>query len=688
MWEVARAGDLRDRRVPGRGPSPPQCPPCLPGGGRLIAATAGLSALLLSAAFLRCHAGTPTPASPDLASVTGSLICAPSSRLSHDSWGIVQGHFSDRDGWLEAAPETDAEACVLQLRSPPVAGFVVLLRCRFPGRGTTGLSYRRKADGGFWPDAYYLHSLRPGHLRAVKKVNHQYTDLWALPGNDPRIRPDNEVELAVVVSGDRHFVFIGQKCVGSFEDGDLKQGAVAFTFAHGPATPQAAFRAVRLHDVNVEHIPRSVRFEQRVSQAIEASERVLAAEIAEAERRIAAAIEPGTALSDRELGHRVAQAHAMLWRYFLDPQSDMVYTIIEPHTGSVILPTPDDVASDIPNANGWSTPIEDCAGYGNGKHLAWLCARYDVTHDRRHAEQARRVFHGAETCGTVRPPEESGFAEIVRGVLPDGRTFYRGKHPGSSGDNYNGYAFGMWAYHRSAVATAEERARIRAITERSCCRSGSGAFHAMAWSTTGSDRWADAYRKRRPKLVGSAAELTSTRDEPSWTAVQRQLHWRALADIEKTPLARRAFVHALRVNAWGRVGDLLAGLAFEETDDTYWHRVKHVRNPMDGMLTVMLSDDAEAIEATLPLFRQIAARIDPTGLWDQRQLTPFVGAFWLGVKQGHITAGACPGDLNPDEVALQRLDPGRHPVVTYFQKANPRPPSPDGTPFRYPRADD
>jgi hypothetical protein len=420
----------------------------------------------------------------------------------------------------------------------------------------------------------------------------------------------------------------------------------------------------------------------------------MAREVEDVKARLAEAGGEGGNLDDAAMQKQVALVHALLWRYYFDPRTNMVYTILEPHTGQVVLPSREEVLKDIPNANGWSTPIEDCAGYGNGRHVAWLVERYEATRSPAHAAEARRLLAGLLLLGNVRPADKDGFAEVVRGVLPDGLTYYRGKGRGSSGDNYNGYSYGLWRYARSSAATPEERERIAAVLDRTCYRTASfAAFAAIASDVTKKNTWLSMYEKQRKAAArGFAAWTVGSRvDAASWTAVQLQLQLTALRKIEGDPSTMlrvapsvsrgdprclRAYDHARRANAWSRWKDVLEGLRYDEQVDEYMHRVKTVRNPLDGMLTVMLSGDHEIIGAFLPAFRRVVARYDFTAFRDQRQLTPFLGVYWLGVRHGVFRYDPALAPIAPEAVRLKALDPNRNLIITYFPECNPKRPEP------------
>ncbi len=63
--------------------------------------------------------------------------------------------------------------------------------------------------------------------------------------------------------------------------------------------------------------------------------------------------------TDARFWDKTAEAHGVLWREYIDPQTFQVYTYLDPKTRRPLLPTYDDVAANRPGA--WGTAIENCA---------------------------------------------------------------------------------------------------------------------------------------------------------------------------------------------------------------------------------------------------------------------------------------------------------------------------------------
>ncbi|MFB6219344.1 MAG: hypothetical protein ABEH77_09280, partial [Halobacteriaceae archaeon] len=107
---------------------------------------------------------------------------------------------------------------------------------------------------------------------------------------------------------------------------------------------------------------------------------------------------------------------AVLRAQFRQPGTGLLYTYIDPYeAGRVNLPTPAQVAADVPNANGWTTPIEDSA-LATARYLDTLLAQYAVTREPAVADRARRAAEGL--LGLWERSDRGSF--VPRGVLPDG----------------------------------------------------------------------------------------------------------------------------------------------------------------------------------------------------------------------------------------------------------------------------
>lgn len=145
--------------------------------------------------------------------------------------------------------------------------------------------------------------------------------------------------------------------------------------------------------------------------------------------------------------------HAILWTHFRQPETGLLYTFIDPYeVGRINLPAPDEIDRDIPNSNGWTTPIEDCNLVASALLPAML-QRYEVTRAPEHAQQARQLYAGLMHLWRI--SASPGF--VPRGVLPDGTTHYRDV----SVDHMSFWIMTVWHYYRSPLASPRERAEMR-----------------------------------------------------------------------------------------------------------------------------------------------------------------------------------------------------------------------------------
>jgi len=146
------------------------------------------------------------------------------------------------------------------------------------------------------------------------------------------------------------------------------------------------------------------------------------------------------------LARAIEQAHAELWRRFVDPHG-----VIRDYVGE--LPTPEDCALGKPNAIGWWSPIENGPMF-TGLYLPAACERARRSGDAADQEQARRLAQGLLKCASV--SDVPGF--IARGIGTDGVCHY----PLSSDDQAHPWFLGLHAYFQSDLPTAEERQKIAA----------------------------------------------------------------------------------------------------------------------------------------------------------------------------------------------------------------------------------
>jgi hypothetical protein len=146
----------------------------------------------------------------------------------------------------------------------------------------------------------------------------------------------------------------------------------------------------------------------------------------------------------------IAQAHAELWRRFVDEYGILVdFCDLE---GKVNLPTPEECRAGKPNALGWFQPIENGAMF-NGLYLDAVVNRWRSTKSEEDATKSRRLMEGLLLLNSI--SEVKGF--VGRGVSSDGRSHF----PMGSDDQTGPWYAGLWRFYDSGLATDEEKDRIR-----------------------------------------------------------------------------------------------------------------------------------------------------------------------------------------------------------------------------------
>ncbi len=146
----------------------------------------------------------------------------------------------------------------------------------------------------------------------------------------------------------------------------------------------------------------------------------------------------------------VEQAHAELWRRFIDQYGIMIdFADLD---GSVSLPTPEECRAGKPNALGWWSPIENGAMF-NGLYMDAAVNRWRHTKSEADAAKARRLMEGLLYLNSI--SDVKGF--VGRGVSTDGKSHY----PMGSNDQTFPWFLGLWRYLESGLATREERKRIK-----------------------------------------------------------------------------------------------------------------------------------------------------------------------------------------------------------------------------------
>jgi hypothetical protein len=69
-------------------------------------------------------------------------------------------------------------------------------------------------------------------------------------------------------------------------------------------------------------------------------------------------------IDNQQLFHKVEEAWEVSWKLFFDDNTNLFYDFISSYDSTSclsVLPTPQEIARQIPNRNGWGTGMEDCA---------------------------------------------------------------------------------------------------------------------------------------------------------------------------------------------------------------------------------------------------------------------------------------------------------------------------------------
>ena len=285
----------------------------------------------------------------------------------------------------------------------------------------------------------------------------------------------------------------------------------------------------------------------------------------------------GSARANDAAAANIEQAHAEIWRRFVDPYGIVLdYTDLD---GAYPRSTPEECREGKPNALAWWTATENGSMF-NGMYLDAACARWRLTGAAEDREKARRLMKGLLLLSSLGP---AGF--IARGVATDGRTPY----PMGSDDQTGPWLYGLWRSIQDGLAESAERATIVAefvkvahVLEstkwRLPCNAGApspfrGSFAGHAWQNaprllfllkaahhlTGDAHWDDLYRQAahekggpsettRADICASGMVFTGKSRE-SWTGASSVIALRGLWEMETDPGLRDAYAHGLAASA-------------------------------------------------------------------------------------------------------------------------------------------
>ncbi|MBI4977777.1 MAG: hypothetical protein HZC28_09855 [Spirochaetes bacterium] len=205
----------------------------------------------------------------------------------------------------------------------------------------------------------------------------------------------------------------------------------------------------------------------------------------------------------------VRAMHDDIWKRFIDKHGIMLDYVNA--DGTVSLPTPEECASNMPNALGWWSPIENGAFF-TGLYLAGICRRYALTGNPDDAAKAKRLANGL--LALAQKTTTPGF--IGRGFATDGNAHF----PVTSSDQIAPWFFGLWTYARSGIPSAAERNAVIALMTRTA-----EALRQSQWqmpcepsmaagSTYGTWNWKDF--RSVPRLLFACRALYELTSDAVW----------------------------------------------------------------------------------------------------------------------------------------------------------------------------
>ena len=222
------------------------------------------------------------------------------------------------------------------------------------------------------------------------------------------------------------------------------------------------------------------------------------------------------------LTDQVRELCDIYWDGFGAESTGLLYhTRINGPKGIGALASPEEIAARTVRGKemrwGYGSGIQDVA-LENGELLFALCDAYDATGEEWIATLARRAWRGLKTIGSVSPV--AGF--VPRGPHPDGKSYY----PDSSRDQHAVYVYALWRYHKSSLATDEDRAFIVEFMDAFVRR-----MEAAEWSIYNEDNSAVAHvgftwRQHALagviSLMGTLSAIADATENPEWIALLEQ----------------------------------------------------------------------------------------------------------------------------------------------------------------------
>ncbi|WP_225309683.1 hypothetical protein [Larkinella humicola] len=297
----------------------------------------------------------------------------------------------------------------------------------------------------------------------------------------------------------------------------------------------------------------------------------------------------------------VEKAHQEIWRRFIDEHAILID--FADFDGRFDRPTAAEFRENKPNALGWWTPTENGSMF-NGLYLDGICQRWMHRRNEADRQKAKRLAQGLLFLASV--GDTPGF--IGRGVATDGKT----PPAMGSNDQTSPWFYGLWRYLDTGMPDPPERRQIIAkMTEVANALLANtwrlptmsyaparfrNSFATFNWEgaprllfilkamhqLTGDAKWDQLYHEAA-REVGGEAKRSRLQicvegmkfDVPKqfrWTGVSSTVDVRALWEMEKDPVLRKAYEDGLNASARSAASGITLWHQFDLNDQkTFLH---------------------------------------------------------------------------------------------------------------------
>jgi hypothetical protein len=391
----------------------------------------------------------------------------------------------------------------------------------------------------------------------------------------------------------------------------------------------------------------------------------------------------------QQLFDKAQQAWTRSWEWYFHPVTSLFYDYLcstDKAKRFHYLPTPEEIARQYPNSNGWGTGMED-SSINAGVWMGMICDRFEVKGEESLREAANRVYDGMALCGTL----SSSPGLVLRSVSPVDATSHFME---SSRDQYTWHAYGLWRFSRSNLSTDSQRQTIReiisAVCERMernivpgktdyhiCMENGQPGLVDKMWNVephdvarlpmlyaigadlTGDEHWWDMYRQYAQQAAEESLQVPPEM-KTVYAFLQEQVSLEALHKLEPRQTEKGAWLEALefvaqRLEAVPAQSQQYVPMDVSalDMDWRHWHfvhqsgrdiprwpealRREHevIREPGEAMLAQLMCPTWEPSDEWTGLLARTLCQIDYSASILYGIFYP-LAAYWRAVRRGFV----------------------------------------------------